>query len=404
MLLTLLGVVRSEPLTKSPSRSRECSVYSRAVSRLTYSSEACLDVVDCFFHETSSGVGGAIYVASAYILYATATTFLGCSAPRLPLVPGFGGAICHNGISPEILRCCFREDTSSGYGNAISVSYSPTISSVIDCSFLECKDDSGSSWGGIYTKAGGQMTLIGLNFSDCVLSNNTNAFGAVLFADETAGTWTFSASTVVRCGGGSALDNYAFSVPRVELSNCYNNTCSASYSVLLGRYGGFEIDRCIFRGNTRELHIESPSSSQPKFSVTNCVFSGSLPSGDIYQKAVNNSVEMETASFAYLYFSTSACPNLWPAATPTKSPQATSEQTAEATPEPTLTATPEPTSITTREQTAEATPERTAQETSTDSPDASPTSHFSLSLSRAVRSHRIVSTVVASWFCGFCQF
>jgi hypothetical protein len=119
-------------------------------------------------------------------------------------------------------------------------------------------------------------------------------------------------------------------VPTVELSNFYNNSCS-SYGLLAAYKGEFKVNHCIFSGNTEEFGLSGNSQSgTSRFIVTNCVFSGKLPSGTIYKSTVNNTVNMQTASFAYLYYATTLCPNL-PSPPPTL-PQPTSSQTNEASP------------------------------------------------------------------------
>jgi hypothetical protein len=223
-----------------------------------------------------------------------------------------GGAVYHNGGIAEILRCCFLEDASDEFGNAIHFQCEePCL--VSDSSFVKCKDHDESSWGGIYSEGDGDISLIGLNFSDCVLSrNNDLCLGAVLLWDKDGG-WTFSHCTVVRCGGGSGLEYRAQTGSLVELTNFWNNSCSASGGVLSGDSVGFEVHHCIFWGNTQELHITSLNAMRPKFWVTNCVFSGSLPAGNIYNQNVNNTVGTPTASFAHVHFATAVCPNLLPA-------------------------------------------------------------------------------------------
>jgi hypothetical protein len=368
MLSIFIFCPASAPLAEPPTPPRQCSVYSRQAIRISYSDGTCLDVVDCFFEETNYIGGGAIRLTSVVNLYVTSSSFVGCYAPWSVAWFGYsayGGAICHDGNSAEILRCCFRQCRSADYGNAIA--FNPHAACrVTDCIFFKCKDHDDTSEGGIYNAATQAVSMARLNFSECILSSRDGScLGAVLYWDEDAGSWTFSECTVVRCSGGSGLDHWALAVPIVELTNFYNNSCSSSDAILSGYEVGFTVDRCIFSGNTagRELHVFYADSTANKFSVTNCVFSGSLPGGSNYKKTVNNTVGMQTASFAYVYFATTACPTPLPLPTATNSPQATAERSKEATARQTVEATSEQTVQATIEQTVEATSEQTVEAT-----------------------------------------
>jgi hypothetical protein len=113
----------------------------------------------------------------------------------------------------------------------------------------------------------------------------------------------------------------------------------------------YDVDCCIFSENTRELYMTSVSATRG-FRVTNCVFSGSLPPGDIYLATSGNAETSETALFSYVYFATALCPNSLPAPTPPKSPEPTVPQT----PAVTTTRSPQETQPITAPQTGEATP------------------------------------------------
>jgi hypothetical protein len=69
-------------------------------------------------------------------------------------------------------------------------------------------------------------------------------------------------------------------------------------------FAGMNLQNCIFMGNTREC---DPNSGNPKFMVTNCVFSGRLPSGDYDWLTSLNVFDSVTASFAYSYFFSEQC-------------------------------------------------------------------------------------------------
>jgi hypothetical protein len=333
-----------------------CTVYQGRTARLDYTRPTCLDVIDCLFKNQEDFWGGALY-CSAADLSVTSTTFVGCSAWDL-LTITYGGAICHDGGSADITRCCFLEDTSLDYGNAITFGCAKP-GRVNDCSFVRCKDESSTSRGGIYTEVKPDFTLTRLNFSDC-RSTNRNSWGVVLYSDKDAGSWTFSECTVVRCYSGSGIDHQSATVPKVSTSGFYNNSFAPDDALLSANRFGFDVSSSIFSGNTRELCIVSSSPSQ-KFSVSNCVFSGLLPPGNFYKMTTDNQLQTQTASFPFVYYGTQYCPNASPTKSPIESPAASPAKSAT--------------------QSPKTTPERPAvpsvAATPTDSPPPSATAAFS---------------------------
>jgi hypothetical protein len=243
-----------------------------------------------------------------------------------------------------IFSCCFREDESGRYGNAIYFECKGD-SQMWDCSFLKCKELEAKAWGGIYRDSNAQFVLGQLNFSDCAAS--AASVGVVLFSGGSA--WGLIDCTVVRCSGFSGLDDSGSDCPAVQWSNFYNNSFVDEGGCLFsGFIYGFEVNQCIFSGNTIEFRLAPDASAWDGFSVTNCVFSGPLPSGDIYRAVSGNQFETVTASFSLTYFATEYCPNPPLDRTPSESP----------------------------DETPSLTPAQSVAATPTDSPEATASSHF----------------------------
>jgi hypothetical protein len=327
----------------------------------------CLYVIDSLFVDCWALRGGGLFVAISERFFATSTAFIRCSAINSGAW-GLGGALCTYDIPIEISRCCFREDESDDYGNAIAFC-GEEHRSTSDSTFLACRDRRGQSCGGIYSETHDGLSMTNLNFSDCVQSTKADlCLGAVLFSVETMSPWSFAQCTVVRCSAGSGLESRLMEniVPTVELTNFYNNSCNDDDGLLSGADGGFNVDRCIFSGNSRELFIYVLSSKNhyQKFSVTNCVFSGSLPAGNLYELTESNSPGVNTESLAYSLLATSACAHFTPRRTPSQSPEETPAETLPEATEQTL----DETSVQPSEETPAQTPEETPAQTSEETP------------------------------------
>jgi hypothetical protein len=275
----------------------ECTIY-HGKDRLDYIESTCLEVVDCLFQDQKAESGGALLVTISD-LSIESTTFFRCRAAR------GGGAIHHYGWRAVIFWCCFREDESGYSGNAINFG-SNGDSEVWDCSFVKCKELETTSWGGIYRESNADFFLTQLNVSNS--ESSPSSYGVVLFCGGSP--WHFLECTVVRCSGFSGLDDSGSGSPAVTSSNFYNNSLvDEGGGLFYGFIYGFDVDRCIFSGNTIEFWLAPDGSAWDGFSVTNCVFSGSLPSGDIYKAVSDNQFLTVTASFSFTYFATEFCPN-----------------------------------------------------------------------------------------------
>jgi hypothetical protein len=308
MFFVLLCFARSAPLAQLLA----CSIYQDKNIRLDYADSACLNVTDCFFQNLEATDGGAILVSVSNVSVKF-TTFFACRASLS------GGALYHSGAIADLGACCFREDQSGSAGNAMSFD-SGGDCQLTDCSVLACAELDEPSRGGISNEAPYDFFLTHLNFSDC--GSSISNIGIILMSIDAP--WTFSECTVVRCSGFSGLQDSSATSPIVTLSNFYNNSFEASGCLLAGVLHGFDVDRCIFIGNTVEFY-KMFYGAVDGFSVTNCVFSGLLPSNNIYKATANNRFETTTASFAFLYFATELCPNAMDETerTPAESPLAT---------------------------------------------------------------------------------
>jgi hypothetical protein len=254
--------------------------------------------------------GGAIFVdlSDVFVMY---TTFFECWAST------DGGGVYCSGELGDVRYCCFREDESGAHGNAIrfSCEYSGQAN---DCSFVNCKEYDSQSAGGIYGTSQSDVSLIRLNFSDC--GSSASSPGVILF--WTGGPWFFARCTVLRCTGLSGLDDATSRAQHVEWSNFYNNSFAHDGCLLSALSYGFEVDGCIFSGNSVEFYMAYPSRSDG-FSVMDCVFQDSLPPGNIYKATTDNQFETSPTSFSFTYFATEYCPNAPPERTPADSPQET---------------------------------------------------------------------------------
>jgi hypothetical protein len=126
---------------------------------------SCAEITYSFFKDLNATYGGAIYFKTASGEGSVLdTTFLRCAASQW-LSYGYGGGILHDGKQLTVLRCCFRETKTDGYGTAISYSRSDGAVNLTDVSFSYCSAiDDGA--GTIDDHAGAISTFARLNFSD----------------------------------------------------------------------------------------------------------------------------------------------------------------------------------------------------------------------------------------------
>jgi hypothetical protein len=89
------------------------------------------------------------------------------------------------------------------------------------------------------------------------------------------------------------------------------------------------IESCVFNNNTIDFSLNSDSTV--KFSVLNCVFSGTLPSSAFYDLASGNTFEMSTETVWLSHFYSRYCPGVTPGRTPAPTPLASTSRAASGT-------------------------------------------------------------------------
>jgi hypothetical protein len=298
------------------------------MTRLTHSDTICFEVQNSYFLCLSSQFGAAIWMSvSSGDLTVKASMFIQCHAIA-ESGDAYGGAIFQAGRAFRAEQSCFHAVMSVGYGSAIySNQLDGTPSLVAETTFMLCGGPDLNCEGTVFEEREVDFTYRRLNFSICRVSWEGHSGGAVFtaFENDTSGafTWSFSECNVCNCSGMTGIDSWTRFGQLLTFCNFFDN----HMSLILLRVGfaGMNLQNCIFMGNTKEC---DPSSGSPRFMVTNCVFSGPLPSGDSDWLTSLNVFDSVTASFAYSYFFSEECltPASSPAPTSTNSSQFSESQ------------------------------------------------------------------------------
>jgi hypothetical protein len=242
--------------------------------------------MESLFESTTSWSGGAISCSGHLALYVEESTFVDTTADR-------GGAIDHRDGGIHIGFCCFDSTRAVGSGTAIQAD-GASAKSIASSTFVNCQGEEFFAEGTVWLLLDTSTIVETTNFSQCSLEARS---GFVLYLEEMGlpSPWSFWSCTVLKCSGSSGLYNWGRFFAPVSFCNFYGQTDTDFDGVLCGTDYGMDVSFCIFRDNSREFGLRYSDPSQ-KFAVSNCVFSGSLPSSSIYASTTGNLLATVTAS------------------------------------------------------------------------------------------------------------
>jgi hypothetical protein len=220
----------------------------------------------------------------------------------------YGGAIYHCGRGFHTELSCFHGVTSKSFGSAIYTNQPEGTPSVVASStFLFCGGSSFNCQGTVFEEREVDFTYQRLNFSFCRVTSDGGSSGGAVFKSlnkdsSVTFTWSFLECNICNCSGRTGIDSWTRFGQFLAFCNLFDN--SMSVIVLWVGYTGMTLQNCIFMGNTKEC---DPNSGNSRFTVTNCVFSGPLPSGNYDWLTPDNVFDSIAASFTYSYFFTEQC-------------------------------------------------------------------------------------------------
>jgi hypothetical protein len=273
-----------------------------------------------YFHDLQNRVGGAIYCYFSGELSVLDTTFLKCSASGGNLlVDAYGGGLCNDGTGLNVERCCFHETKSETWGSAISYTKPATTVRVSYVSFHACYGIGGCS-GTIDDQQGATSSFPNLTFTFCSLNpsaSDDNSDGVAILCRAGDAQFTLSYSVVLNCIGSTGIDTKSNNRPEIRYCNFYHNRFTdgtTTWALFYAEKSGLIVTSCIFNNNSNIfLHTPSFLGTKIVFTVTWCVFSGSISTtAGYYSYTANNYAGIVTAShpltFTWLTYSPTASP------------------------------------------------------------------------------------------------
>jgi hypothetical protein len=267
----------------------------------------------CSFRDLSADEGGAIRVNSYGDFRVQFCIFLRCHASST------GGAVWGDTRWIDLLSSCAVDCSSEMHGGVVyGQPEDDANSDIADDSFVSATTNND---GTLFFTEPHNFRLKRLNFTACRAGNTGSAFKV----ETESARLSVEYLLLLHLTGDTGIDSYCKTLPTVNHCNIYENSVNAEWGVLYCHKYGMNVESCIFFGNSRDIRMKETPSSEDRFRLRNCVFSGAFPPESEWVTLAEGNFDFsETASFVIVGVPAEPyCPTNSPTGSIRRSPFAT---------------------------------------------------------------------------------